>query len=120
MSRTYRKIIRCGNCCGSNTNYYRTRRRIFRRKTKQQLRINLEDFVHPEKLKKFKDSWDEPTDGSWRVNWDVIKHDLYDAQAGRPYWDIDDVYFDMKYFGRYLKPNKFSRKNLRKYKKANR
>ena len=116
MSRTYHKVIRCGVCCGNNTDYYRTKRRIFRRKAKQQLRIKLEDFVHPERLKKFKDSLDEPTDGTWLVNWDIIKYDLYDAQAGRPYWDMDDVYYEMKRFGRYLKPNKFSKRNLKKYK----
>lgn len=116
MSKTYYKIIRCGNCLGSNTNYYRTKRRIFRRKAKQQLRINLEDFVHPEKLKKFKDSWDEPTDGSYLVNWDYIKNDLYNSLSGNLDYTINDVYHDMKYFGRYLKPTKFSKRNLKKYK----
>lgn len=106
MSRTYHKVIRCGNCCGSNTQYYRNKRRVYRRKTKQQLHIKLEEFVHPEKLKQFKNYWDEPTDGSFLVNWDYIKEDLYNNS---PY-----VKLDMRKFGRYLKPSKFSKK-LKKY-----
>lgn len=116
MSRSYRKVICCGVCGGSNTDYYRLKRRVFRRKTRQQLHVKLDDFVHPEELSKFKDSWDEPTDGTRLVDWDYIKTDLYDAQAGRPRWSVKVVYYDMKRFGRYLKPNKYS-KNLRKYKK---
>lgn len=74
MSRSYRKkYLRLGNCWGSNTEYYRTKRRQFRRKAKQQLHIKLEDFVHPEKLKVFKDYWDEPTDGSWLADIKYLK-----------------------------------------------
>ena len=32
MSKSYAKYIRIGNCCGSNTDYYRARRRLFRKK----------------------------------------------------------------------------------------
>ena len=116
MSKTYHKVIRCGVCVGSNTTYYRARRRTFRRNAKQYLRIKLENFIHPEKLRKFKNSWDEPTDGSYLVNWDYIKNDLYNALSGHPDYTLDDVYYDMKHFGRYLKSTKFSKRNLKKYK----
>lgn len=115
MSRTYRKILRLGFAHACNTDYYRTKRRTFRRKARQRLHVDLEDFVHPEKLSKFKDSWDEPTDGTWLVDWNYIKYNLEDALAGRPNRSIADVKYDMKHYGRYLKPNKYS-KCLKKYK----
>lgn len=81
MSRSYRKkYLRLGNCWGSNTEYYRTKRRQFRRKAKQQLHIKLEDFVHPEKLKVFKDYWDEPTDGSWLADAKYLKKHYADSR----------------------------------------
>lgn len=81
MSKSYRKkYLRLSIGTGTNTSYYRAKRRTFRRKTRQQLHIKLEDFVHPEKLKVFKDTWDEPTDGSWLVTSEKIK-DNYAANG---------------------------------------
>ena len=68
MSRTYHKILRLNNCCGSNTEYYKYKRRQFRHKSKQDLNTQQDDFVNPEQLSHFKDSWLEPTDGSFLVD----------------------------------------------------
>lgn len=69
MTRTYRNAIRRNNCVGSNTTYYRNKRRQYR----AQLRHNLgkamkeecpdEYYAHPESEHCFVDRWDEPTDG---------------------------------------------------------
>ena len=51
MARTYRKVIKLGVCSGSNTEYYRYKRRETRRKNNQNLRNLLyvgglrDDFV---------------------------------------------------------------------------
>lgn len=80
MSRTYRKILRLGICTGSNTEYYRAKRRTFRRRARQQLHIKLEDFVHPEKLAKYKDSWNEPTDGTWLADAKDVKNNFSNSK----------------------------------------
>lgn len=81
MSRSYRKrYLRLNNCLGSNTWYYRKKRKQFRRKAKQQLHSKLEDFVHPEKLKVFKDTWREPTDGSWLADAKDIKNNFSNSK----------------------------------------
>lgn len=75
MSRTYRKVLRCGNCVGRNTEYYRDKRRQYRAMWKNNMIRSLfkseyadeidENYVHPEYTKQFVDRWDEPTDGSF-------------------------------------------------------
>lgn len=69
MSRSYRKVLRYGVCCGSNTSYYRKKRKKFRAKLKHILTKSMKEecpddmFVHPETVNQFKDTWAEPTDG---------------------------------------------------------
>ena len=64
MSKSYGKYKTCGNCGGTNTIFYKLRRRKFRRKNKQALikalHFNEEflAFIQPKK-----DAWNEPTDG---------------------------------------------------------
>lgn len=71
MSDTYRKNIRVGICCGSNTNFYRKRRRTKRHRDNNRIRAvvannnieDIDDVLNIEKIPK-RDSWNEPTDGS--------------------------------------------------------
>lgn len=64
MSKSYGKYKTCGNCGGTNTKFYKLRRRKFRRKNKQALikalHFNEEflAFIQPKK-----DAWNESTDG---------------------------------------------------------
>lgn len=71
MSKTYRKFIKCGICCGSNTEYYRAKNRYCRRKNRHVLRNLLANNhietiaeVIPPAVKPIHDSWNEPTDGT--------------------------------------------------------
>jgi hypothetical protein len=70
MSKTLRKYIRLPIACGNNTPYYKLKRRKIRRIVKSYIRslrylndidvMEIPDFV-------FKNSWFEPTDGSWLI-----------------------------------------------------
>ena len=98
MSKSYARYRRVGNCVGSNTSYYRQRRRLYRARwkanmirafQKPEVRITeildfapidpeydtiIDDvYVHPEKEHKFIDRWDEPTGGSWYITSKDIK-----------------------------------------------
>lgn len=70
MSRSYKKKLRIGICEGSNTSYYRHKRRNYRSKLKHSIFKAMQfeepddEYVHPEQEIFFKDSWDEPSDGS--------------------------------------------------------
>ena len=75
MSRTRRKYIKMGICCGSNTEYYRQRRKRENAKNKQIL-INaskkydgeeIDEHLYDVKLPH--DSWDEPTDGTYLIDY---------------------------------------------------
>ena len=102
MSRSYHKYIRVGTCTGSNTEYYRTKHRKIRRAHKNEMRTQLRPWINsvigthfPHNSKGipdqfydenmltmadefnisphiFKDSWDEPTDGSHLVTPDLV------------------------------------------------
>lgn len=71
MSKTYRKNIRVGICYGSNTEFYRSRRRRKRRSDNSQIRTvvgkydvqDIDDALNLERLPK-RSSWFEPTDGT--------------------------------------------------------
>ena len=93
MSRSYKKVLKLGNCTGSNTEYYKNRRRKLRRVSRQQLHINEDDFVHPEKLMKYKDSWNEPTDGTF----------LVDRK------DVTEIYSNSRHFRKFI--NKLKPRN---------
>lgn len=70
MARTYRKYVKCGNCTGSNTEYYKARRRKVRNMNNHMLRNlmanhsidEVNDLIVTVTLPH--DSWDEPTDGT--------------------------------------------------------
>jgi len=105
MSRTFKKNIRCFVCCGSNTEYYRARRRKVRRRCNHQLRTlmanrlpeDVDDLWTDPCLPK-EDQWDEPTDGHWHENLDTLKMNI------RIYGPKGLYYADMKQFKYYLKP----------------
>ena len=96
MSRTYRKYLRLGVCCGSNTEWYRERRREQRTKNKHILRklrkMPIESFTNECEFINYpkRDSWNEPTDGTWLVYKSTIRQwkqniesdDEYDAWWG--------------------------------------
>lgn len=71
MSRTFKKYIRHGICCGSNTEWYRERRKWLRKRNRQELEDALKHFEIEDlsetliftKMPK-RDSWNEPTDGT--------------------------------------------------------
>lgn len=71
MSKTYRKNIRAGICYGSNTEFYRSRRRRKRRADNNKIRNivgkcdaqDIDDVLNIERMPK-RDSWIEPTDGT--------------------------------------------------------
>lgn len=73
MARTYRKVIKLGVCSGSNTEYYRYKRRKTRRKNNQNLRNLIANFPIDEiddrfvSTKMIHDDWDEPTDGTYII-----------------------------------------------------
>lgn len=74
MSKSYGKYKTCGICWGNNTPYYKDRRRKVRMKNNQRLRAMIahhnpedyDDVFDPYIIPK-KDSWDEPTDGTWKL-----------------------------------------------------
>ena len=74
MSKSYAKYKTLGVCTGSNTEYYRMRNRLRRRKNNHSIKNIMANFKNEEfddiflefKIPK-KDSWDEPTDGTWKV-----------------------------------------------------
>ena len=110
MSKSYARYRRVGNCGGSNTSYYRQRRRLYRARWKANMvrafqrsevkfpeilsdtSINLDYYttiddvyVHPEKEHKFIDRWDEPTDGSWYITSKDIKRYFDSGDYSRRY-----------------------------------
>lgn len=85
MSRTFKKYIKTGICCGSNTEWYRDRRRAFRRKAKQNLHKDGEDFVNPEDTKPYVDHWGEPTDGFHLYRPQDVTDATIEAEANKRY-----------------------------------
>ena len=98
MSRSYKKVVRQGVCQGSNTKYYKARRRWVRNKNRQILRNSLTNYAIDDindlivfiKLPKRND-WDEPTDGTYLI-----------TKADKKFWE-DRLNWDRK-IGKYLKP----------------
>ena len=97
MSRSYKKVVKQGVCQGSNTKYYKARRRWVRNKNRQILRNSLTNYTIDDvndlivfiKLPKRND-WDEPTDGTYLI-----------TKADKKFWE-DRLYWDRK-IGKYLK-----------------
>lgn len=80
MSRSYKKKLRVGIAGGTNTEFYRSRTRKFRRSNNAHLKKVFRTVI-PEEIdenlcfKKYskKDSWLEPTDGSHLIDDNYIK-----------------------------------------------
>jgi hypothetical protein len=83
MSKSYGKYLMVGMCYGNNTPFYKDRRRKVRKKNKQRIEnmiahYNPEDYddvFDPYKIPK-KDTWMEPTDGSWKSYPKELKNKL--------------------------------------------
>ncbi len=75
MSRTRKKYIKIGNCCGSNTEYYRQRRKLENVKSKQILTNAFKKYdgeeidEHIYNVRLPHDRWNEPTDGTHLVDY---------------------------------------------------
>ena len=84
MSKSYGKYKTCGVCYGNNTPYYKDRRRKVRIKNKQRLENMIahhnpedyDDVFEPYIIPK-NDSWDEPTDGTWKLAAKHLKKSKY-------------------------------------------
>lgn len=80
MSKSYGKYKTIGVCYGSNTEYYRDRYRAFRNKNKQIIRNilankSIDDFdeYYLDFRQPRKDSWNEPTDGTYKLDYKELK-----------------------------------------------
>ncbi len=104
MSRTYKKNVKAFIATGSNTEFYKNRRRNIRRKNKNNLRNlvtnkpidEINDLILNDVTPKT-DKWREPTDGHFTINKEIIK------QKDRVN-DPSAEYFHKKY-DRYFKKN---------------
>ena len=80
MSKSFGKYVTMGICYGSNTEYYRDRRKHQRHVNKQRIRNiiannNIEEFdekYNPYNIPK-KDNYVEPTDGTYKLTGKKIK-----------------------------------------------
>lgn len=87
MSRSYKKYIKIGNCCGQNTEFYRERNRQERTKNRNYLRHLISNYdidmiedliIH---ILVPYDDWLEPTDGHFLVlNENKIDDDKYNDE----------------------------------------
>lgn len=109
MSRTYRKVIKCGVCTGSNTEYYRDMNRKCRRKNNHELRNLLahnDIEVVNDKIMTYvpiHDGLDEPTDGTYLIRKEDKDFYVNDPYFGRKSAGTSENFWNRK-FGKYLKP----------------
>lgn len=75
MSRSYRKNIRLTCGCGSNTKYYRMRKKLRRHRLNHEVRNLIANHMLDEVDNRIvgnvmpkEDQWAEPTDGHWCVS----------------------------------------------------
>jgi len=125
MSRTYRNKIRIGICCGCNTDWYQQRRKWQRNKNRHELRNKLANYILSEidnvlsftKLPK-RDTWCEPTDGSWLLD-NLVLQRRYNKEVNKPLliiknysipYDFYDYYFLKRKYSRYLKSKHLTNK----------
>lgn len=112
MARTYRKVIKCGICTGSNTEYYRDMNRTCRNKNRQELRNlmahhdiqDVNDMINGGVVP-IHDSWDEPTDGTFLVyknDKKLYTHDQDGSLTKNCHYGTGENYWNHK-FGKYLK-----------------
>lgn len=94
MSKSFGKYKTMGVCTGSNTEFYRDRARQLRNKNRQKMRnvlanYNAEDFDDEfiEYKQAKRDSWMEPTDGTFKVTDKVLKRykfkGIYSTDVGK-------------------------------------
>lgn len=92
MSRTYNKKIRMHVCHGKNTEFYRERRRRNRRVNRMLLNATVsqnepsevDENLSLEQIPK-RDTWNEPTDGSWVETPETINKRIIDSNYDRAY-----------------------------------
>lgn len=89
MSKSYSKVKRFGICTGSNTEFYRDKRRNIRIKEKQVIRDTLAhndvsefDEVYTPLNIRLKDDWKEPTDGTFVMTGRAIVRDMTKKRNG--------------------------------------
>jgi len=115
MARTYRKVVKCGVCTGSNTKYYRNMNRKCRAKNRHTLRNmianydidNLFDYM-PAPFVPIHDSWNEPTDGTFLVrrnDKNSYKYDSNGSETKNRHYGTGENYWNHK-FGKHLKSKK--------------
>lgn len=111
MARTYRNVIKCGICTGSNTEYYRNMNRWCRNKNKHSLRNLLANYdievisdIIPLGEVPIHNDWDEPTDGTILItkkNKNDYKY-VNGSIVENPHYGTGENYWNHK-FGKYLK-----------------
>lgn len=109
MSRTYVKAVKCGICTGSNTEYYKARRRKVRNMNNHMLRNlianhnidEVNDLIITISLPH--NSWDEPTDGTFLVTKKDRNFYINDPYFGNRNDGTSLNYWNRK-FGNKLKP----------------
>lgn len=112
MARTYRKVIKCGRCTGSNTEYYRDMNRECRNKNNHELRNLMANYDIDEvddmimTHTPIHDDWNEPTDGTFLVSKEdknFYKYDEDGSIATNRRYGTGENYWNHK-FGKYFKP----------------
>jgi len=110
MSRTYRKVVKCGICTGSNTEYYRNMNRKCRAKNRHSLRnmiVNYDIETVSDNIPfgevPIHNSWDEPTDGTYLIKKEDKDFYVNDPYFGRKSAGTSENFWNRK-FGKYLKP----------------
>lgn len=85
MSKSYSKNMKFGICSGSNTDFYKERRKTFKKRDKQAIQntlahFDIEDFdeKYDPHNEVFKDDWNEPTDGTITATGDDKILQFYD------------------------------------------
>lgn len=111
MARTYRKVVKCGHCTGSNTEYYRDRARKVRNTNRHNLRnlmANYDIETVDEMITDFRlphDSWNEPTDGTFIINKNDKKYYTHEKDGSitkNKHYGTGENYWNHR-FGKYLK-----------------
>ena len=112
MSRTYRKVIKCGRCTGSNTEYYRDMNRKCRNRNNHELRNLMANYDIDEVDDMImthipiRDNWNEPTDGTFLVDKkdkNFYKYEEDGSITTNKHYGTGENYWNHK-FGKYLKP----------------
>lgn len=113
MSKSYKKVVKCGVATGSNTKYYRAMNRKCRNKNRQSLRNLLANYDIEDvndlvmTVVPIHDSWDEPTDGTFLVSLKNKEEYLNEDSIYRNKGLGNQINFWNHKFGKYLKSKKF-------------